>query len=116
MRKGLEKIDGLSPLVEAEISAAPDSIWTDLLATIRPQVLDAYSHALNKVWWLTLAFAVMCLVSALFMRNLNIKAIGEAAAQARLAANSPTYAMEAPASESVGGSKSDLTDVKGGMV
>ncbi|RXK37133.1 hypothetical protein M231_05584 [Tremella mesenterica] len=112
--QGLKGLTDLPVSLIAEISAAPESIWSAIPDSVRPAVLDIYSKSINNVWWYCLASGCMCILSALLMRNLNIKEIGLAAAKARELADSPTYAMETKREvgieESAGSSKTDLKD------
>ncbi|WVQ81541.1 hypothetical protein IAT38_003665 [Cryptococcus sp. DSM 104549] len=97
---------GLSPALEGQIAAAPKAIWTAAPAALRDAVLDGYSSSLVKVFWLALAFSFACLLSALLMENINLKAVAEEAKQAREGlANQQAYPMQASAA-----SRSDIKD------
>lgn len=76
------------------ITASPKVIWTLVPEDLKDQILEVYSDSLNNVWWLCLAFgmchtlsklmtAIACLGSAMVMRNLNLKQLGEEAIRAR---------------------------------
>jgi hypothetical protein len=56
LRIGLRGVNGLSTLAAEEIQGSPNAIWTSTPEVLRDQVLNVYAHALDKVWWLCLAF------------------------------------------------------------
>lgn len=95
MRANLITLNVLPPDVLIQVMASPTTIWKAVDPAGRDAVLQVYCDALNKVWWLTLAFGkcdweVTRLGSAgalmfvtLAMRNLNLKQLAEDAVLSR---------------------------------
>ena len=94
MRRNVTALGVLPPKVLAQVLAYPTALWKSVDPAVRDTVLDVYCHALNKVWWLTLAFGesrlpiVMTTAGALLfvtlaMRDLNLRKLSEEATRMR---------------------------------
>ncbi|ODN74642.1 hypothetical protein, variant 2 [Cryptococcus amylolentus CBS 6039] len=82
LRIGLSSI-GLSEAVEVQIAAAPSAIW-ELDASQRAEVLVQYTAALVKPFWFVLGLGAMCLISSLFMKDIDLKAVAQQGQQAEI--------------------------------